>query len=750
MSISPSQIHQGSASSSSSSAPRNPNFNHGSIQQQLLHQQQHQQPSLSSDSPSSLSEDGRNLASLAISGFDSSASMSDAVSGSVAQAAANAGGSSKKVSGYGRSDGKKSSPHQIPGNRAQLSAVVRGEAGLPFPSIEVPGAAGSPPNHRNSGSARRRSQAVNGNHLLNFHYDPISRPQSRGPPPRKPRKLKPYNKDLFLQANYKFVVLDTGNYTLESMDPDKMLQWEDIICLKYSTPYPVQCPICLESPLCPQITSCGHIFCFPCILQYLLMDEDNHKGEIWKKCPLCFMMTSSKDLYTIYIENVKPYHVGDTLEFTLLSRKKDSFALYQKVEGGTDAKPCDSFSKFLLTSDVDLSVRQAILDLDSWLVRADSGLVDDLEKLPYVCAAMEQLEQRKKYWLDHQSYIGSKASNTSVMNTTSEAQGLGYGALSSAVSDQNKLLGQGMQNVMEGNACLVQTSDTDDSLEGQDRSLSSSYEERKTLQIQSSGSGFANERDAYNFYQAVDGQHIILHPLNMKCLLNHYGSHDALPPRISGRVLHLETVTQSDAVRRRYRFLSHFPLTTTFQFCEIDLSEDLPPDAVSPFVDEIKKRERQRKQLAKKEHEEKIKAEAVATADLLAMPYAFRQFSADDPPTFSMDDFEALGSSTVASSSPLVRGERMLFSSVARMGFAAGHDSPSLKIEELQPAQHTERTSDSSGLSGSTNQSLRSFANVISIEKPAETRDAPKINETGKKGKKQSRVLLSTASSRRY
>ncbi|XP_057437601.1 uncharacterized protein LOC130729782 [Lotus japonicus] len=63
---------------------------------------------------------------------------------------------------------------------------------------------------------------------------------------------------------------------------------------------------------------------------------------------------------------------------------------------------------------------------------------------------------------------------------------------------------------------------------------------------------------------AADGQHLILHPLNMKCLLHHYGSYDTLPHRISGRILQLETVTQSEAMRRRYRFLSHFPLTTTF------------------------------------------------------------------------------------------------------------------------------------------------------------------------------------------
>lgn len=79
-------------------------------------------------------------------------------------------------------------------------------------------------------------------------------------------------------------------------------------------------------------------------------------------------------------------------------------------------------------------------------------------------------------------------------------------------------------------------------------------------------------------------------------------------------------------MRRRYRYLSHFSLTTTFQvrcclsvfnviavclkfliiihpffqLCEIDLSELLPTESLIPFMDEIKKREKQRKQVARK------------------------------------------------------------------------------------------------------------------------------------------------------
>jgi hypothetical protein len=132
-----------------------------------------------------------------------------------------------------------------------------------------------------------------------------------------------------------------------------------------------------------------------------MLGEEDHKGDCWKRCPLCFVTISVKDLYTLHITNVKQYQVGDNIEFSFLTRKKDSFTLSYKNKQETDNSSCsqlnvyDPFSKFTLTSDVDLSVRHAISDLDGWLARADSGLVDDLEKLPYVSDAMQQLKQRK-------------------------------------------------------------------------------------------------------------------------------------------------------------------------------------------------------------------------------------------------------------------------------------------------------------------------------------------------------------------
>lgn len=637
----------------------------------------------------------------------------------------------------------------------------------------ITGAAGSSQAQHNTGPTNfprtashhnptgRRANMISGNHLLNFHYDPISSPQTRAhpQPQRRQYKRRPYNKDLFLQANYKFVVLDTGDHSPDSMDPDKMLQWEDIICVRYSTPCPVQCPICLEYPLCPQITSCGHIFCFSCILQYLLMGVDNHKVECFKRCPLCFVMVSPKDLYTIYIENVKQYSVGDSIEFVLLTRKKESFAPTRKDEDDSvlpthEDELYDPFSKFTFTTDVDLSVRQAVSELDGWIARADSGLVDDLEKLPYVSAALEHLEQRKKYWNEHRlsnfSKPGTKARNQ--MQSVSHADVTpvgnhvsvwGHGTTTSGSNNQNKSTSGSSADKSDGESSLDKSGDDGHPLEEQEAPLSSSCNRNKGPLMHQNGAGDPNNRDSYNFYQSVDGQHIVLHSLNMKCLLHHYGSYDLLPPRVSGKILELETVTQSDAMRRRYRFLSHFSLTTIFQICEIDMRESLPLDTFTPFMDEIKKREKQRKDRARKERKDKIKAEVAAAAELAPLVASFGQSSRNDFPPFSLDDFEALGNAATVSSSPPNIGERSSFSNVTRLGFAAGHDSPGLNNEPTGIQSNSIEVANT--VAGARNPGIASFASAISRTPVTET-----VKEAGKRGKRQTRVLLSTTSVRRY
>ena len=81
------------------------------------------------------------------------------------------------------------------------------------------------------------------------------------------------------------------------------------------TTQPVQCPISLESsPVCPQITPCGHVFAFPSIMAHLI----THGGDSLRKaspCPLCFQPIVARELRLVHIHQLKEpkVHIWDLL-----------------------------------------------------------------------------------------------------------------------------------------------------------------------------------------------------------------------------------------------------------------------------------------------------------------------------------------------------------------------------------------------------------------------------------------------------
>lgn len=663
----------------------------------------------------------------------------------------------------------------------------------------------------------RKGQTLNGNHLLNFYSDPIPR-APRAPPrnllPRRQQRIKPYNKDLFLQANFRFLVSDMGDYVLNSSNPDKMLQWEDVAAVNFSTPNHVQCPICLDSPpLCPQITTCGHIFCFPCILRYLMMGEVYHKGDNWKKCPLCSVMISCKDLHTLCIGNVKQYDIGEHIDFTLLTRAKSSVIPFEKNQHSLGALPhsidgqCNAFSRFTLTYDPELSASKAALELTSWIDKVQSEGGEDQELLPYVYAARDQLEERKKAWTERRASEYLSGSPPLKQQFIAEAKaGLGKLKIDSSNSgcitqsmkiksrdditfsnhDSSHQVTKRSGSYLSSISNLEQLTAQKAVVKEDDPSESQGVKEHLPMCDDKSELDNGSEKlqeiknlediefkhqnentepmdgESYSFYQSADGQFLILHPLNMKCLLHHYGSYNLLPSRIGGKILQLETFTQSDVIRKRYRYLSHFPLTTTFQLCEIDLSNLLPPSAFFPFTDEIEKRKAERRRRRKQEARAKRVDSAVAVQARPVLP-EFAHVSNDDKPPSSADFEEALGEPKSASVSSTVLDERKLFSHVTRLGLAAGYDSPALKegpsgeltLGSVASASNNINTEIAgvSADSGTSSSSPMSFADIITAPKPSGqecSRQISKSQSSGKKGKKATKVLLSTAGGRRY
>lgn len=176
------------------------------------------------------------------------------------------------------------------------------------------------------------------------------------PPPHKCASANPAWAG-YVNAQYRFLVKPTGDYTAFFADADIFLNWSDILTVLIPTSSALSsasfassanpsnpaidtheggaCPICLSPPTAPRMTKCGHVFCFPCILHYLSISDApsgsttptasyhghfvpgaaGHRGGMsstppsslsvpntppkWKRCPVCWDAVYAHDLKAV-------------------------------------------------------------------------------------------------------------------------------------------------------------------------------------------------------------------------------------------------------------------------------------------------------------------------------------------------------------------------------------------------------------------------------------------------------------------
>jgi hypothetical protein len=128
---------------------------------------------------------------------------------------------------------------------------------------------------------------------LSFRYEEFEHTASYYMPGVRKNSSRYYydSVDILDQSQFRYILNLSdlhNNYSKYSYQTNSNIQWEDINTVIYYSTEVYTCPICLEKKLiCPKITRCGHIFCWPCLLNYY---EYWTKVSINKKipnCPLC-------------------------------------------------------------------------------------------------------------------------------------------------------------------------------------------------------------------------------------------------------------------------------------------------------------------------------------------------------------------------------------------------------------------------------------------------------------------------------
>ncbi|GAX85253.1 hypothetical protein CEUSTIGMA_g12673.t1, partial [Chlamydomonas eustigma] len=255
-------------------------------------------------------------------------------------------------------------------------------------------------------------------------------------------RILKYDRNKFLQANFRFLVSDAIDDAQFHADPDLMFDWDDVIQVEVAVNSgKLQCPISLDSPpVCPQITPCGHVFSFPSIMQHL-MTHGGEKLRCSSPCPLCFAPLVARELRLVSVREVKPtVKVGDSVSFQLLQRSRGSIvpearctilaatastaeetgvsnslkhisSVLPSTSRAAEALPGDVFglganvfSKFSVIHDATLLWEEAARELAGYaaLVTSEGGLEAAI-MAPYIYASLEALGFRARKWTFRQA-----------------------------------------------------------------------------------------------------------------------------------------------------------------------------------------------------------------------------------------------------------------------------------------------------------------------------------------------------------
>ncbi|OXB64625.1 hypothetical protein ASZ78_008701 [Callipepla squamata] len=470
---------------------------------------------------------------------------------------------------------------------------------------------------------------INLNHLLNFTFEPRGQTghfDGNGHGNWGKRNKwghKPFNKELFLQANCQFVVSEEQDYTVHFADPDTLVNWDFVEQVRICSHEVPSCPICLYPPTAAKITRCGHIFCWACILHYLSLSE-----KTWSKCPICYGSVHKKDLKSVVAMATRQYAIGDVITMQLMRREKGVLIALPKSQWMNVVQPVyvgddqhSQYSKLLLAS------REQVLQLV--ILEEKAALLKQYEEekhTPEACfieAAIQELKEREA------ALSADQDKNSGVAGISAAVEELVLDSSKSAgpaVSREKKCdveylsafdeelvepcsdVASSFLPPVESEEAVLDEEELHEvdnigepevmSTTGGSNPAETSYQESK----ETVSSGHLNSSPFYYFYQAEDGQCMYLHPVNVRCLVREYGSLEKSPEKITAAVVEIAGYSMTEDIRQRHRYLCHLPLTCEFSICELALKPPIiSKETLELFSDDIEKRKRLRQKKARDE-----------------------------------------------------------------------------------------------------------------------------------------------------
>jgi len=469
------------------------------------------------------------------------------------------------------------------------------------------------------------SKKQNLSHLLNFQFSPRgggvgrgraggggrrgrdSQPTQHYTPP-KPR----YNTAQYLQANCQFIMRSGGQYEKHMEDPDALVDWDLVeqLILKQSGSEPTACPICLFPPTAAKISRCGHVYCWPCILHYLALSDDESR-----KCPICDQAIARQDLRSVLVLPQTNFTTGSTVEMRLMKRERDSlvavpadckdcFTDLPSVEmAGTNRRFIKMFQASVEEVDANILQRERMELETQWKEekhtpesvfiqealtllngRHEAGLMQCRPVSQAVhCRQEEELPQLEEVSVAMGQIVLDPFGEDEQKKEEEPKNMFGL----SGVEEMGENRGRERPRYASG-----ESGSSEGEVEGEEGETTITLAD---LDISTVGGRSAQERrQTFYFYQASDGQPVFLHALNVQMLVTQFGSLENCPCTIRAEILEKDTSCMTSDLRDRLRYLRHLPVASSFEVAELDISLLVSEETKAAFKGQLEERRRRR------------------------------------------------------------------------------------------------------------------------------------------------------------
>jgi hypothetical protein len=482
------------------------------------------------------------------------------------------------------------------------------------------------------------------NHLLNFSLPPRQSQPFSALPRRSNRRTGSnyavWNKERFVNAQYRFVMHPGGDYTVHFADPDIFFQWQNILQViiprssalassmtsgtaNYENEGHVTCPVCLSPPTAPRMTKCGHVFCFPCILHYLSTSENK-----WARCPICFDSVNEKQLKSVkWFDGASlPKDTGtESLASSSSSTTADTIAGPKPMEGSfirmrlmerpqisTLALPRSHTwpSDLLPPHQAPFHFQPDVYNFAKFMLATPLYLIEDLTR------DLNELAAERRSLAGMHDDLGVSfvdASEERVLRQIAKAELLDTPQLKEAVQraerDQKEIEDRIAyhERRRQEQAQLVPLEPDITNVDNETHLQS--IPPARTFPKQRRNVNPPPPSTSYYYYQASSGYPLFLHPLDIRILLSHFNVYSAFPDTITVRVEASSEGTVNEDLRKRCKYLAHVPEGADVVFIEADLEGVVGQAGIRTFEGPLKTRRNKRKERERKDERAKVKAE---------------------------------------------------------------------------------------------------------------------------------------------